>query len=132
METTLDTSYDTNRYAYFVSFGNAFKKFFSNYMQFEGRSNRGDFWKAGLCLFVVSLILTVVDGALSGNGGVPFLGMIFSLVTLIPGIAISVRRLHDIGKSGWWYLLIFIPIVGAIILLVWFCTRPDPVANQFG
>ena len=57
---------------------------------------------------------------------------IFSLVVLLPGIAVGVRRLHDLDRIGWWLLLAFVPLVGTIILIVWFCTRGTPGPNRFG
>lgn len=58
--------------------------------------------------------------------------MLYSLAVLLPGLAVAVRRLHDIGKSGLFYLFVFIPLVGAIILLVWFCKDSEPGANAYG
>jgi uncharacterized membrane protein YhaH (DUF805 family) len=58
--------------------------------------------------------------------------LIYALVIFIPGLAVTVRRLHDVGKSGWWYLLAFIPLIGAIILLVWFCTDSQAGTNKWG
>ena len=60
------------------------------------------------------------------------LAYLWSLAMFIPGLAVSVRRLHDIGRSGWWLLLSLIPLVGAIILIIWYCTDSQPGANQYG
>jgi uncharacterized membrane protein YhaH (DUF805 family) len=57
---------------------------------------------------------------------------IFSLAVLLPGIAVSVRRLHDLDRSGWWLLLAFVPVVGIIVLLIWFCTKGTDGSNRFG
>lgn len=134
MDTTMDNAGYTGGSAYTreVGYGEALKLFFSNYIKFEGRSNRGEYWKAVLLLFVISIALGAVDTIMTGSGGVPFLGMIFSLVTLVPGLALGARRLHDIGRSGWWLLVLFIPLIGLILLLVWFAQKPDPAPNQYG
>lgn len=134
METTMDNAGYTGGSAYTreVGYVEALKLFFANYIKFEGRSNRGEYWKAVLMIILASLVLGLVDGMMMGAGGVPFLGMIFSLITLVPGIAIGVRRLHDIGKTGWLLLIGLIPLVGAIILIVFFAKKPDPAPNQYG
>lgn len=104
-----------------VGFGEAIKLFFSNYANFSGRSRRSEYWYATLFNFLMSLII----------GSIPYVGTIWALVVFIPSLAVCARRLHDIGKSGWWYLLNFIPLVGSIILIVWFC-KDSTEANQWG
>lgn len=111
-----------------VDLKEAITRFFQNYINFEGRSNRGEFWKAWLVCFIVSIITAVLDAAI----GLPVTNAIWSLAVLVPSIAIGARRLHDINKSGWWLLLSFIPLIGAIILIVWFAKKPDPQPNRFG
>ncbi|MBT55200.1 MAG: DUF805 domain-containing protein [Mameliella sp.] len=106
----------------------AFKLFFANYINFEGRSNRGEYWWAFLAIILISIVLTVVDGMI----GMPLFGSIFSLATLVPGIAIGIRRLHDIDKSGWFLLIGLIPIIGALILIYFFVQKPTPGPNRFG
>ncbi len=64
--------------------------------------------------------------------GIPLLGFIFSIATIVPSLAVQVRRLHDIDKSGWWILISFIPIIGAIWLIVWFCLKGTEGDNRFG
>lgn len=111
-----------------VDLKEAITRFFQNYINFEGRSNRGEFWKAWLVCFIVSIITAALDAAI----GLPVTNAIWSLAVLVPSIAIGARRLHDINKSGWWLLLSFIPLIGAIILIVWFAKKPDPQPNRFG
>lgn len=111
-----------------VGMGEAIKLFFTNYIKFEGRSNRGEYWWAVLGLFLVGIVLGIIDGLL----GIAVLGTVFSLATLIPGIAIGVRRLHDIDKSGWWYLIIFVPLIGVLVLIYFFVQKPTPGPNRFG
>ncbi len=111
-----------------VGMGEAVKLFFSNYIKFEGRSNRGEYWWAFLAIIIISFVLGLIDGML----GIMVLGTIFSLATLIPGIAIGVRRLHDIDKSGWWLLIGLIPVVGFLVLIYFFIQKPTPGPNRFG
>ena len=100
----------------------ATKLFFVRYADFKGRSRRSEYWWASLSLAVIGAIV----GAILGN-----LSFIWSLAVLVPGIAINVRRLHDIGKSGWYYLIGLIPLVGGIILLVW-CCKDSVEDNEWG
>ena len=105
-----------------VSFGEAIKTCFSKYADFSGRARRSEFWYWTLFSFLVGIILAWI----------PVLGQIICLAFFVPGLAVSVRRLHDIGRSGWWYLLCFVPIVGPIILIVWYCTDSQPGSNKWG
>ena len=105
-----------------VKFMDAVKLYFTRYADFKGRSRRSEYWWACLAMAIISGIISAI---------IPDLAGIWSLATLIPGIAICVRRLHDIGKSGWYYLIGLIPLVGGIILIVWFCKDSTP-DNQWG
>ena len=100
----------------------ATKLFFTRYVDFNGRSRRSEYWWAYLAVVIISAVLTVVLGELA---------YIWSLATLVPQIAITIRRLHDIGKSGWYYLIGLIPLAGPIILLVWMC-KDSTEDNQWG
>lgn len=100
------------------SFGDAIKVCFSKYADFEGRANRAEYWYWFLFTFLFSLI--------------PIVNIIAGLAFFIPSLAAAVRRLHDIGKSGWWYLIALIPIVGAIWLIVLLCQPSQPEANEYG
>ncbi len=98
-----------------ISVGQAYRLFFKNYFNFKGRATRSEFW----WVFIFNLLLTYVINL------IPVMGALLSLGIIIPGIALSVRRLHDTGKS-WVYLLIsLIPIVGAILLIVQYCKDSD-------
>ena len=106
-----------------VGFLDAVKLFFRNYANFKGRSRRSEYWFA----YLFTSLLSFAVGAIA-----PDLLSLASLVILIPSVSLSVRRLHDIGKSGWWYLIGLIPVVGSILLIVWFCKDSAPGENACG
>lgn len=99
------------------------------YAVFEGRSRRSEYWYFVLFNFIISIFLAVVDGMLGTFG---LLQGIYCLAVLIPGLAVSVRRLHDTGRSGWWLLIAFVPIIGAIALIVFMALDGTPGENEFG
>ncbi len=105
------------------------------YAVFNGRARRKEYWMFVLINLIVSIALGVVDGVLgtlSVETGMGLLGGIYSLAVLIPSIAVSIRRLHDTGRSGWWLLLAFIPLVGAIVLIVFFAMEGHAEENEHG
>jgi len=100
-----------------------------NYANFEGRARRAEFWwyvLAGICISIVLNILAAIASVLV------ILSLIYGLGVLIPGIAVGIRRLHDTDKSGWWLLIGIIPLVGAIVLIVFFATEGTRAPNQWG
>ena len=104
------------------------------YSDFGGRAMRVEYWTFYLVNFAVSLGISII-GALSGGGAAAALNMvgwIYSLAVLVPGVAVTVRRLHDTNHSGWWTLIVFVPLIGVIILLIWVLTDSQPGANQYG
>lgn len=105
------------------------------YAVFSGRARRKEYWYFFLFNFIASIALAVVDsmtGSFDAEAGVGLLGVIYALGVLIPGLAVSVRRLHDIGRSGWWLLIIFLPLIGAIVLLVFMLLEGKSDTNQYG
>ncbi len=100
-----------------------YKKFWKNYTNFSGRSTRRDYWLVVLINMVVSGILSYISPALGG---------IYSLLTLIPSLAILFRRLHDANKSGGWIFISLVPLVGWIILIVFLATASVDEGNQYG
>jgi uncharacterized membrane protein YhaH (DUF805 family) len=122
-----------------VGFIEAIKRFYAKYAQFSGRASRSEFWWATLYMSAITLVLyipvaasTDAAGNPSGFGGlVAFLLVIFVLGNLVPSIALSVRRLHDINLSGWFYLLSLIPYLGGIIMLVLMALSPKPEGARF-
>ncbi len=103
-----------------------------NFANFSGRARREEYWYYSLAVFVISAILSVLSKA--GIVGVIFsiVSFLFSLCILIPGLAVSVRRLHDTGRSGWWLLICLIPLIGSIVLLVFMVTEGQKGENKWG
>lgn len=91
----------------------ALKLFFRRYADFKGRSRRSEYWWATLGISIIGAVISEVLGDIS---------WIWSLAILVPTLSLSVRRLHDIGRSGWWYLIHLVPLAGPIIFLIWSCT----------
>lgn len=116
------------------------KVVFANYANFNGRARRSEYWYFTLVQFITFMSLIVLSsivGAVFGSalGGVLIGYMLFALyalVTVIPTIAVVVRRLHDVGKSGWFYFIFLIPLIGGIWLLVLMCTEGDSGSNEYG
>lgn len=106
-----------------------------NYANFEGRAQRKAFWYFVLFNTLFAIILAILDSALGtfdAQSGWGALGAIYTLAVLLPGIAVAARRLHDIGRSGWWQLIVLVPIIGAILLVVWYCFDSTPGSNKYG
>ncbi len=116
-----------------MNFGEAINSGFRNYFSFRGRSSRSAFWWWQLFVVICAAGLSVVDAELFGstNDAGP-LNSVFNLIVLIPSLALSVRRLHDTDRSGWWMFIIFIPLAGIIALIVWWCQRTQLGPNRFG
>ncbi|WP_321326023.1 DUF805 domain-containing protein [Thiomicrorhabdus sp.] len=106
-----------------------------NYATFTGRATRQQYWMFYLFYIIFYIILSVLENALGltlGEFGEGILTIIYSLALLIPSIAILARRLHDTGRSGWWILLIFIPLIGAIVILIFTLLDSERQANEYG
>lgn len=101
------------------------------YADFDGRARRSEFWYFGLCNFLVILILGSIGFMIDPSVGLVLIGL-YWLAVLVPSIAVLVRRLHDVGKSGWFYFVAFIPFIGGIWLLVLECTDSVYGENQYG
>jgi uncharacterized membrane protein YhaH (DUF805 family) len=95
-----------------------------NYANFNGRDVRSEYWWFVLASVLISVAFSIARLDIVGN--------LFSLAVLIPTIAAATRRLHDTGRSGWWQLLVLIPIVGFIILIVWLASEGKQETNQYG
>ncbi len=128
-----------------MNFSEAIRSCLTQYASFRGRAARSEFWFFALfnisCLIIASIIdnmlgttFKFMDPTLGVQRSIPY-GWFYSLVALglfLPNISALVRRLHDTGRSGWWYWILLIPFVGAILLLVWFCTRGTQGENNYG
>ena len=123
-----------------MGFGEAVKSFWSEYATFKGRSRRSEYWWIQLFLILTNLAVAVIDLILMNgdverfiaNGGGGIVGLVWILVTIVPALAVLVRRLHDSGKSGWWVLIGFVPLVGSIVLLVFTVLDSDRGENKHG
>ena len=101
------------------------------YADFNGRARRAEYWSYALCTGIVSGVLNILYQATNANIFSILSGLV-GLALLVPGLAVAWRRLHDIGKKGTWWFIGLIPIVGWIILIVWFCKEGDPGDNEYG
>ena len=105
------------------------------YADFSGRARRREYWFFVLFNIIVSIVLTVCDvflGTYSAAASIGILTGIYTLAVLIPGIAVTIRRLHDTGRSGWWILIVLVPIVGWIVLLIFMVIDSQPGQNAYG
>jgi len=118
-------------------------KVLKNYAIFSGRARRKEYWMYTLFYLIFGIIVAILDNVLGTTlkfsiRNIPvilpygYIYICYALATLIPGIAVGVRRLHDVGKSGWFYLIAFIPIIGGIWLLVLFCIDSNAGENKYG
>ena len=111
------------------------KRPLQKYAEFTGRASRPEYWWFVLAQIVVMLVAMFLDSMLGtdiGDSGYGFIYLGVALALLVPAIAVGVRRLHDTDRSGWWLLLAFIPIVGAIILIVFMASEGNKGDNQYG
>jgi uncharacterized membrane protein YhaH (DUF805 family) len=105
------------------------------YAEFGGRSRRKEYWFFVLFSTLISILLISIDsatGTLRSPTGLGLLSGIYSLAVLIPSLAVSVRRLHDTNRTGWWLLLGIVPLLGPIVLLVFFVSDGNPDDNEYG
>jgi uncharacterized membrane protein YhaH (DUF805 family) len=110
-----------------MDFMTAVRTTLSKYVDFSGRARRSEYWYFVLFNVLVSIVALVIDMAI----GQQIVGFIASLALFLPGLAVSIRRLHDIDRSGWWILISLVPIIGFILLIVWYCSDSKP-DNQYG
>ena len=106
------------------------------YATFRGRARRKEYWTFVLVTFIFTIMAVYIDGLLFGttsqDSGYGIVYGLFSLIMLLPGLAVLVRRLHDVGKSGWWIFISLIPVIGSIWLLLLLLTDSQPTENQYG
>lgn len=120
-------------YQYQVSFSEAARRALTtNYCNFSGRASRSEFWWFQLFSFIVGCILSILLFATDQSTFWTIVYYAVAVYFILPSFGLVFRRLHDTGRSGWWWLLSFIPLVGEIILIVWFCQDSQPFENRFG
>lgn len=107
-----------------MNFIQAIQSGFQNYVTFQGRGSRSAYWYWTLFALLAQLIAQWALGET--------ISLLVSLVLFLPSLAVSVRRLHDIDKSGWWFLIWFVPIVGWLVMIYWACCKGTEGANRFG
>ena len=118
-----------------MSFGESVKTCFQKYVTFKGRARRSEYWWFCLLNFIVSIVTLVLDyqmDTINIEVGLGALSGLYTLIVFLPGLAVSVRRLHDTGHSGWLYLLLIIPILGSLFLLYFFVSDSAPEENRYG
>ncbi len=114
-----------------MTFQDAVRTCLSKYVTLRGRAARPEFWWFALFVVAGGMLLELVDRVLL-PGDARFLSPLFSLATLLPMISVSVRRLHDIGRTGWWVFLHLIPLIGFLVMLYFYLLKGDGGHNRFG
>ncbi|XXM72149.1 DUF805 domain-containing protein [Lysinibacillus sphaericus] len=104
-------------------------KVIKNYVNFGGRARRKEYWMFYLVNFLISMGIFVIQMAAGIDG---WLNGLYSLFILLPSLAVTFRRLHDTGRSGWWILISLIPVVGWIVILVFMCLEGESQSNKWG
>ena len=105
-----------------------------NYVNFQGRARRKAYWMFVLFNLIALVVLSFIESAigLSGQNGYGILTGLYTLAMILPLIALAVRRLHDTGRSGWWILIGLVPLIGPIVLIVFYVTDSQPGTNEYG
>ena len=111
------------------------------YATFGGRASRSEYWWFILAFFLLAIVVSIFEGAVLApmlgfeafdpEAGSP-MSMIVSLALFLPTLAVAIRRLHDLDRSGWWYLIGFVPLIGVFILIYWYVQPGTPDDNQYG
>ena len=114
-----------------MNFPQAIASGFRNYVTFAGRASRSEYWYWVLFTIIGGIATLILDYAVFSDSDFSPLNSIFNLVCFLPSLAVGVRRLHDIGRTGWWLLIAF-TIIGIIVLIVWACQKSDPGPNAYG
>ncbi|MFJ5717755.1 DUF805 domain-containing protein [Neobacillus sp. NPDC093127] len=104
-------------------------KALQNYVGFQGRARRQEYWMFTIVNTIITIIFIFFKEA---SDSIAIVGIIYVFATILPSLAVTVRRLHDTGRSGWWMLINWVPFVGGIVFLVFTCTDSQPGDNQYG
>lgn len=120
-----------------MGFGDAVRAVMSKYATFSGRARRAEFWYWFLAIILAEIVLGIIGGVLASvSDSLSMVSMLLLAVLVIaiivPTLAVTVRRLHDTGRSGWWWFIGAVPAIGPILLIVWYCTPGTPGSNAFG
>ncbi len=117
-----------------MEFQQAVKTCFSKYATFAGRAMRSEYWWFALFGLLVNIALSIVDAVIFGfeTDNLSLFSSIFSLAIFLPSLAVAARRLHDTDRSAWWLLIGLIPLIGMIVLIVWFVQKGTAGPNRFG
>ena len=102
------------------------------YAVFSGRARRKEYWMFFLFNFLVSFALGFALGVIGSPEAAGPVSALYSLAALLPGLGVACRRLHDTGRSAWWFLILLVPIVGSIVFLVFMCSDSQPGPNEYG
>jgi len=111
-----------------MSFADSVRTCLTKYITFSGRARRSEFWWFALFLFILYIVAAIIDAAI----GTSIILLLVALAFLLPSLAVTVRRLHDTGRSGWWILIGLVPFIGGIVLLVFECMDGQPGPNNYG
>ena len=136
LEEKKDKIYD-NENVISINFFDSIKICFKKYFVIEGRASRSEYWYWVLFVIILDLFVDYLDATIAGVPWLEYeklygpLGIVLTVITFLPGLAVSVRRLHDVNKSGWWLLISF-TVIGLIPLLIWTISKGDSGKNQFG
>jgi len=114
-----------------MNFQEAIQSGFRNYVTFSGRAPRSEFWYWVLFEVLVSIVASILDVAIFPLNDISPLNAIASLLLFLPSLAVSIRRLHDIDRTGWW-VLISLTVIGIVLLIIWNCLRGTIGPNRFG
>ena len=131
-------SASVGRPAHMMGFTDAVRNaLMNNYVNFNGRASRSEYWWFFLFTMILQFIALPIDIVVLGYdmmdpGAIQIVGTIAGLALFLPGLCVLVRRLHDLGKSGWWFLIALIPFLGIIVLLVFMVTEGEQLPNQYG
>ena len=131
-------SASAGRPAHMMGFTDAVRNaLMNNYVNFNGRASRSEYWWFFLFTMILQFIALPIDIVVLGYdmmdpGAIQIVGTIAGLALFLPSLCVLVRRLHDLGKSGWWILIALIPLLGIIVLLVFMVTEGEQLPNQYG
>jgi uncharacterized membrane protein YhaH (DUF805 family) len=136
----VDPGMMTGRPAQMMGFIDSVKSvMMNNFANFEGRSSRSEYWWFFLFTFIINIAISIVDMAVSialghETADTVWCGLIliYYLIFFIPSLSVGVRRMHDLGKSGWWILITAIPCIGIILYIVWVASEGEPHDNAYG